>query len=216
MSPRRELTAFEKTIPDYRKRILFSLSKALIFPPLLTCLALRFACRSLSFWLYLPLAIISIPLTVVLRSHYTVWSQDREAARLGAQPIPRVCGRWPGNLDVVLRMLKSFESDYVLQGFADLFDEYDCTTLNTRFFWDDQVCRLSLPRTFDAKTLTLLPLRSSPWTRRYSGLWRIQASPTSKKVFYGTSGCTSFPSFFFSVFSSAWPFLFSCFFFLEQ
>jgi len=62
-----------------------------------------------------------------------------EAARLGAQPITRVQGRWPGNLDIVLRLLKAFESGYVLQGFADLFAEYGCTTLNTRFFWDDQV-----------------------------------------------------------------------------
>jgi cytochrome P450 len=137
MSPPRKLTLFEKTIPDYRKRILLSFSKALIVPPLFTCLALRFACSSL--WFYLPLALLSIPLTIVLRSHYTIWAQDREAARLGAQPITRVSGRWPGNLDVVLRLLKSFESDYVLQGFADLFDEYGCTTLNTRFFWDDQI-----------------------------------------------------------------------------
>ena len=139
MSPRRELTAFEKTIPDYRKRILLSFSKALIVPPLFTCLAFRFTCSSLSLWFYLPLALLSIPLTVVLRSHYAIWAQDREAARLDAQPIIRVSGRWPGNLDVVLRILKSFESDYVLQGFADLFNEYGCTTLNTRFFWDDQV-----------------------------------------------------------------------------
>ena len=147
MSPPRELTAFEKTIPDYRKRILLSFAKALIVPPLFTCLVLRFT--SLSLWFYLPLALLSIPLGVVLRSNHTIWSQDREAARLGAQPITRVCGRWPGNLDVVLRMLKSFESDYVLQGFAVLFDEYGCTTLNTRFFWDDQVtapCPVS-PRT---------------------------------------------------------------------
>ena len=52
-------------------------------------------------------------------------------------------GRWPGNLDVVLRLLKSFEGDYVLQGFADLFEEYGCTTLNTRFFWYDQVSPVS-------------------------------------------------------------------------
>ncbi|KAF8261166.1 cytochrome P450 [Lactarius quietus] len=137
MSPRRDRTAFENTIPDYRRRILISLAKALVVPPLLTTLALRYTPCSL--WLYLPLALFSIPLSVLLRSYYTMWTQDREAARLGAQPIPRVCGRWPGNLDVVLRMLKSFESDYVLQGFADLFDEYGCTTLNTRFFWDDQI-----------------------------------------------------------------------------
>ncbi|KAH8983624.1 cytochrome P450 monooxygenase CYP63 [Lactarius akahatsu] len=139
MSPRHDLTAFEKTIPDYRKRILLSLSKALLVPPLLTSLVLRFTCRSLSLWFYLPLALLAIPLTIVLRSQYAIWTQDREAASLGARPITRVCGRWPGNLDVVLRLLKSFENDYVLQGFADLFHEYGCTTLNTRFFWDDQI-----------------------------------------------------------------------------
>ncbi|KAI0271299.1 cytochrome P450 [Gloeopeniophorella convolvens] len=139
MSPGRNLTAFEKTIPDYRKRILLSLCKALIAPPLLTLLALQWACRSLSLWASFPLALLSIPITITLRSHYTLLSQDREAARMGAQPITRVRGRWPGNLDIVLRLVKSFESGYVLQGFADLFEEYDCTTLNTRFFWDDQI-----------------------------------------------------------------------------
>lgn len=197
MSPRREQTPFEITIPDYRKRILLSLAKALILPPLLTSFAFRIACPSLALWYYIPFAFLSIPLSVVLRSHYTVWTQDRDAARLGAQPIPRVCGRWPGNLDVVLRMLKSFESDYVLQGFADLFHEYDCTTLNTRFFWDDQVYSRPSPRA-PSMPPTLLPLRSSPWTRRSSGLWRIPASLTSKRAFYGTSACTSFPHPFFS------------------
>ncbi|KAI0298782.1 cytochrome P450 [Multifurca ochricompacta] len=140
MTPRRELTAFEKIIPDYRKRILLSLGKALIAPPLLTFLLLRSTWpSSFSFWLSLPLALLSIPITIALRSRYTLWVQDREAAQLGAQPITKVTGRWPGNLDIVLRLLKSFESGYVLQGFADLFEEYGCTTLNTRFFWDDQI-----------------------------------------------------------------------------
>jgi hypothetical protein len=149
MTPRRELTAFEKTIPDYRKRIIISLTKALLVPPLLASLVLRLACRSPSAWLYLLLALLSIPISVGLRSYYTVWAQDREAARMGAKPITRVRGRWPGNLDVVLRLVKSFESGYVLQGFADLFAEYGCTTLNTRFFWDDQVSHgvFSFPRT---------------------------------------------------------------------
>lgn len=151
MAPRRQLTAFEKTIPDYRKRILVSLTKALLAPPLLTSLVLRLVCRSSSFWCYLSLALLSIPISVVLRSHYTVWTQDRQAARMGAQPITRVRGRWPGNLDVVLRLVKSFEGGYVLQGFADLFAEYGCTTLNTRFFWDDQVSNplSSFPRVWD-------------------------------------------------------------------
>ena len=144
MAPRRPLTAFEKTIPDYRKRILLSFAKALIVPPLVTVLLLRLVCGSgggsLSlFTVYLPLALLSIPIAIGLRSQYTQWSQDREAVSMGAKPITRVRGRWPGNLDIVLRLLKSFESGYVLQGFADLFAEYGCATLNTRFFWDDQV-----------------------------------------------------------------------------
>jgi hypothetical protein len=141
MAPHRQLTAFEKTIPDYRKRILVSLAKAFVVPPLLTALALRLLSlsRSVSLSLYLPLVLLSIPIAIGLRSQYTIWCQDREAARMGAKSITRVRGRWPGNFDVILRMLKSFESGYVLQGFSDLFEEYGCTTLNTRFFWDDQV-----------------------------------------------------------------------------
>jgi hypothetical protein len=195
MAPRRELTAFEKTIPDYRKRILVSLTKALLVPPLLVSLVLRLVCRSPSFWLYLSLALLSIPISVGLRSYYTVWAQDREAARMGAQPITRVRGRWPGNLDVVLRMLKSFESGYVLQGFAELFAEYGCTTLNTRFFWDDQVSlrRVLIPA--DRTGYSPPRIRSSPWTRKSSGSWRTPVSPTSKRAFYGTSACTSFIDF---------------------
>jgi hypothetical protein len=143
MAPRRPLTAFEKTIPDYRKRILISFARALIVPPLLTSFVLHLICRSVSLSIYLPLALLSIPFTIAVRSRYALWSQDSEAARMDAKPITRVRGRWPGNLDIVLRLLKSFESGYVLQGFADLFAEYGCTTLNTRFFWDDQVSAAS-------------------------------------------------------------------------
>lgn len=68
-----------------------------------------------------------------------MWTQGRAAKQLNANPIPRVVGKWPGNLDVVLRMVKLFETGYVFQGFSELFAEYQCTTLNTRIFWTDQV-----------------------------------------------------------------------------
>jgi hypothetical protein len=169
MSPRRKPTSFEKSIPDYRKRILISLARSLLVPPLVTYFALPLAWRSLSPWLSFPLVLLSIPLTICLRSYYTLWVQDREAARLGAQPITRVRGRWPGNIDVVLRLVKSFESGYVLQCFADLFEEYGCTTLNTRFLWDDQVS--TAYRHFPAIRTGYLRarIRSSPWTKRSSG-----------------------------------------------
>jgi hypothetical protein len=204
MTPHRQLTAFEKTIPDYRKRILISLAKAFIVPPLLTALALRLLSQSaLSLSVYLPLVLLSIPIVIGLRSQYTIWCQDREAARMGAKPITRVCGRWPGNFDVVLRMLKSFESGYVLQGFSDLFEEYGCTTLNTRFFWDDQVSvRPDLifqipasPRRTGTTYINTPRYRSSPWTRRSSDSSRTPASPISRRASCGTSGCTSLLTF---------------------
>jgi hypothetical protein len=143
MASRRQLTAFEKTIPDYRKRFLISLAKAFIAPPLFTTLILHLLCRSVPLCLCLPLAFLSIPIIIGLRSQYTIWCQDRDAARMDAKSITCVRGRWPGNLDIVLCILKSFESGYVPHGFADLFVEYGCTTLNARFFWDDQVSRVA-------------------------------------------------------------------------
>jgi hypothetical protein len=140
--PRRPISKFERSIPDYRKRILVALSKALILPPVLTHFCFRAFNPSYN-TLSLPLRCLvltsSVFLFTILRSQYTLWQQDMDARRFGVKPIRRVEGRWPGNLDVVLRVMESFKTGYILQGFADLFEEYQCTTLNTRFFWDDQV-----------------------------------------------------------------------------
>ncbi|GJJ09202.1 hypothetical protein Clacol_003424 [Clathrus columnatus] len=128
-------TSFEKTIPDYRKRILLALFKGLVIPPLITTLILwrqPGVLRSL-------ISFISIPITITLRSRYSVWKQDNEARRLNAKVIPRVQGKLPGNLDIVRRIMKSLRQDYILQGFADLLREHNTTILNTRFFWDDQI-----------------------------------------------------------------------------
>ncbi|KAJ7159063.1 cytochrome P450 monooxygenase CYP63 [Mycena crocata] len=136
---KRKITSFERSIPDYRKRILVSLAKALCVPPLLSlavlCLVLGYPLDAFSVFA----AVISIPATISIRSYLSMRAQDRTAKRLNATVIPRVKGKWPGNLDVALRVVKSFEEGYVLQIFADLFREYDTTTVNTRLFWDDQM-----------------------------------------------------------------------------
>ncbi|OCH86634.1 cytochrome P450 monooxygenase CYP63 [Obba rivulosa] len=131
-------TKFEQTIPDYRRRILVALAKAILVPPLVTVLAFRALGSPFSAFAVLA-TVLSIPLTVVLRSRYSTWVEHSAAARLGAKPVPRVTGKLPGNFDVVKRVLKGFERGYVLQVHRDLFQEYDCTTLNLRFFWSDQI-----------------------------------------------------------------------------
>ncbi|KAJ6571580.1 cytochrome P450 monooxygenase CYP63 [Mycena capillaripes] len=138
-APKRKITSFERRIPDYRRRILISLAKALFLPPLLS---LAVICAVLGFRVDVftaMAAILTIPLTISARSYMSLQAQNRAARNLGSRVIPRVQGKWPGNLDVALRIVKSFEEGYVLQIFADLLHEYDTTTLNTRLFWDDQM-----------------------------------------------------------------------------
>lgn len=75
--------------------------------------------------------------------------------------IPHVVGKWPGNIDILLRMMKAFKTAYILDVYLDLFEEYQCTTLNTRILWVDQVCATAVrhgfisQRTFDRDGRTI-------------------------------------------------------------
>lgn len=48
-------------------------------------------------------------------------------------------GKLPGNIDVMLRLVRARRDRYLLDGFFDLFYEYQTTTLNLRFLWQDKV-----------------------------------------------------------------------------
>ncbi|KAJ6544118.1 hypothetical protein B0H19DRAFT_1238650 [Mycena capillaripes] len=136
---RRKITTFERSIPDHRRRILVSLTKALLLPPLLSltllCLVLRLPLDIFS----VIVSVLAIPFIISARSYLSVWAHNRAAKSMNAAVVPRVKGRWPGNFDIALRVAKSFKEEYVFQIFADLFDEYGATTLNIRLFWDDQM-----------------------------------------------------------------------------
>ncbi|KAF7338062.1 Cytochrome P450 monooxygenase CYP63 [Mycena venus] len=84
-------------------------------------------------------SVFAIPLYISARSYVDLWTHDKAAKRLNATIVPRVQGRWPGNIDIALRVAKSFKEEYVFQVFADLFREYGVTTLNMRLFWCDQM-----------------------------------------------------------------------------
>lgn len=123
----------------YRLRLFKDLCSAIVLPCASLWLALRF-CQ------VYPRLIISTslyPAFIVLwaigKGFLNNWGHARRAQQLGAQPIPRVVGRWPGNIDVLLRMIKSFKTSYVLDVYLQLFEEYQCTTLNTRILWVDNV-----------------------------------------------------------------------------
>lgn len=120
----------------YRTRLALDLLRILVFPSLvLHCLA-----PSLPLYLALPAHLAAIVAWGALRNVYADFRQTREAKALGAQPIPRVKGKWPGNIDLLLRMMRAFKEAYIMDVYLELFQEHQCTTLNTRILWVDQVC----------------------------------------------------------------------------
>lgn len=50
-----------------------------------------------------------------------------------------VKGKMPGNLDVLFRILANQESGYMMDTFAELFEECGSTTVNLNLLWTDKV-----------------------------------------------------------------------------
>ncbi|KAG8736136.1 hypothetical protein FRC10_009658 [Ceratobasidium sp. 414] len=78
---------------------------------------------------------------------WSVWNviknagREREAKRLGARTVPVVKGKWPGNVDLMLRLVTSLHGGYVGEVWPELAQEYGLT-FNMRILWDDQIVTL--------------------------------------------------------------------------
>jgi hypothetical protein len=127
---------------NFRLRILKDIFQALIIPPALVSLCHRALNVRLGWW-SIPAYLLGIALAASIRVQYSDFVQAREARQLGARPIPRVVGKWPGNIDVMLKLKKALASRYIYEPYLELFEEYQCTTLNTRFLWVDNVGNFS-------------------------------------------------------------------------
>jgi hypothetical protein len=147
----------------FRTRLLLeTILPTILAPPLLAAILLRFV----SYWLpnaldYLPsllLYVLSIPLCFILQVQMTEWKQRREAEKLGARMVPRIRGRWPGNLDILLRIMKSTETHYHMDWAKEMMEEAGSTTINTRLLWGNQVRAYALaisPATHLSQYLTM-------------------------------------------------------------
>ena len=123
---------------NYRARLFLDFFQTLILPTVLLSLTFSvFRCRPGLF--SIPLHLLFIISWVMVRGAYSELRQDREAKSLGAKPIPRVVGNWPGNIDILFTMMSAFNTSYVLDVYLQLFEEYQCTTLNLRILWRDNV-----------------------------------------------------------------------------
>ena len=124
----------------YRSRLVLDIIRIFVLPSLALSYVLSLSTfRPLPLYLSLPAHLLIILIWGVVRNLYSDYRQSREAKSLGAKPIPRVKGKWPGNIDLLLRMMKAFKHSYIMDVYLELFQEYQTTTLNTRILWVDQV-----------------------------------------------------------------------------
>jgi len=122
----------------YRVRLLCDLFWNLLLPVLVLFLVLSQTQYRLGF-LSLPAYVAFIFLWGTTKDLYRKSMQEKEAKLLGARLIPCIAGKWPGNIDVLLNMMRAFKSSYILDVYLQLFEEYQCTTINTRILWSDTV-----------------------------------------------------------------------------
>ncbi|OCH88847.1 cytochrome P450 monooxygenase CYP63 [Obba rivulosa] len=124
----------------YRTRFFLRLAGTTYRPLLGTLLLLRLLAGSaLSVPATAALCAGTLALWFALLPAYNLWSSGRYAAQHSAEGVPRVKGRWPGNIDVMLKLAKDLRAGYVLQAFDELLDEYGTDTLNTRIMWKDTI-----------------------------------------------------------------------------
>ncbi|WRT64043.1 uncharacterized protein IL334_000971 [Kwoniella shivajii] len=114
--------------------------KTLIVPPLLWSCILVFLPTSIGSLLVLRALgwILSFPVVFIIRSHFSLLVSTRQARALGATDIPRVKGRWPLNLDILVDWAKSGSEEEVGRMMVLLGRKYG-NTYNTRVLGEDQI-----------------------------------------------------------------------------
>ncbi|KAF8573587.1 cytochrome P450 [Ramaria rubella] len=123
----------------------------------------RLSCKCTYFGSAAPFSFIGVAY-LYLQVIYESYQQSSAAFSLNATPIPRVVGKWPGNLDIMLRMVQNLKKGYPMQVFADLFEQYNCQTLNLRVLWDDVIITID-----ESNVKFMLTGPSFPWFPK--GYW---------------------------------------------
>jgi len=146
----------------YRIRLFLDICRTIFLPVLVLSLILNVTQKRLGL-LTVPCHVLFIVLWASSQGAILKYAQDREARRLGTKPIPRIVGKLPGNIDILLKMLWAFKTSYVLDVYLNLFEEYQCTTLNTRILWLDNVSSVT-PRTLHLAMVSI-NIRSYRWIK---------------------------------------------------
>ncbi|KAF9530727.1 cytochrome P450 monooxygenase CYP63 [Crepidotus variabilis] len=123
---------------QYRLRLLEDLFRTLGLPVIIL-----YSLLTLLEWRLGKLTFIAYPTLILIwastRGSYESFRQRRAAQKLQASLIPQVVGKWPGNLDILLKMMSTIKTSYIQDAYLQLFKEHQSTTLNLRILWRDNI-----------------------------------------------------------------------------
>ncbi|KAI6001132.1 cytochrome P450 [Pisolithus marmoratus] len=89
-------------------------------------------------WLRISVYMLSIPFVMTCSVLYTYICDRREAARRGAVLAPRVKSIWPGGLDTILSVMRTFRNVHIRAPFDQYCQEYG-PVVNVRIMFEDQI-----------------------------------------------------------------------------
>lgn len=85
--------------------------------------------------------ILAIPLNELISSLLSSRRKSENRNRLGARSVPKVKGKWPGNIDILRALIKTEEEEYPGDLFLRWANEYG-PTYDMGILWASQVCTL--------------------------------------------------------------------------
>ncbi|KAI0791316.1 cytochrome P450 monooxygenase CYP63 [Abortiporus biennis] len=123
----------------YRLRLLRDFVRIIIIPSIVLTGILSTTNTKLSLLLSIVAHIAFWFIAGYLRILYGQYRFRQEACSLGGEPIIQVVGKWPGNIDIMLKLKKNYQEGYLYGYQASLFEEYRTNTLNLRILWTDMI-----------------------------------------------------------------------------
>lgn len=122
----------------YRLRVCCDFIRIILAPSLIFWTALTIF--NIQLYLLTPIAWIAfLVATSLARVQYRDYQQRAEAQQRGCKLPVEVVGRWPGNIDILVKLGKASLTSYPGSFYLSLFEEYQCTTLNLKLLWSDLI-----------------------------------------------------------------------------
>ncbi|KAF8342228.1 cytochrome P450 monooxygenase pc-3 [Cantharellus anzutake] len=89
-------------------------------------------------WIKTALLVVFGPLSMYLRRKWYFSVNTYRAYRLSVKEIPLVEGKWPGSIDLLYKLMKAFETEYVGDAFEELvMNGWD--TIRVRVLWEENI-----------------------------------------------------------------------------